>query len=466
MESQRVADTAADTVADSDELVAIVDDTTHHYLRWSANAVTANGTSRTQTLTAIAFTPIDGGVGSAAITHRGHLDEETVRHVARSAREAALRAAPVTTAPALPVNHGSNGTTDTAPQEAPAGVAPAYWNDLVSGLGHAMTQASRRQRLLYGYAEHQLRTTVLSASTGLRLSSTQPVGTIETAAYSAEGNASAWRGTAIPDSGELDVPAMHDELDDWLDTAKQRVNLPPGRYDVVLSPSCVADLMVRLYRAAGVADATAGGSPFGDGDGGTRIGDRLTPAPLTLLSDPAAEGLGCDPFVIARCPTPMASVFDNGLPLRRTRWISDGVLSALVGTRNAAESAGCPVTPWIGNLVLTGTSSGRSLDEIVADTRRGLLVTSLWYLRDVDPRQLLVTGLTRDGVYLIEDGEIVAATNDFRFNESILGILRRVTDVGMTVPTLPREPDDAMTRLAMPALAVRDFTMSSVSEAP
>lgn len=466
MESQRAAAIAAETAASGEDVIAIVDDTTHHYMRWSANEVTANGAASTRTLTVIAVNSVDDGIGNAAITHRGHLDENTVRKVADAARAAALRAAPVASAPSLPGGHGTAGTPDIAMEEAPADAPPAYWNDLAADLGAAMTRADRRQRLLYGYAERQRRTTTVNASTGLHLTSTQAVGTVEAAAYGADGKASAWHGTAIPDSGEADVPGIHDELDRWLHTANRRVSLPPGRYDVVLSPSCVADLMARLYRAMSVTEATTGASPFGDGEGGTRIGERLTPASLTLLSDPAARGLSCDPFVITRSPTPTASVFDNGLPLRRTRWISDGVLSALVGTRTAAESAGCPFTPWIGNLVLTGAAPDRSLDEIVAETRRGLLVTSLWYLRDVDPRRLLITGLTRDGVYLIEDGEIVAATNDFRFNESLLGVLRRVTDVGTTVPTLPREPDDAMTRFAMPPLAVRDFTMSSVSEAP
>jgi predicted Zn-dependent protease len=102
---------------------------------------------------------------------------------------------------------------------------------------------------------------------------------------------------------------------------------------------------------------------------------------------------------------------------------------------------------------------------MIARTRRGLLLTSLWYLRDVDARALLLTGLTRDGVYLIEDGEIRGAVNNFRFNVSPVDVLGRVLEVGRTVPALPREYGEHTVRVAMPALRVAGFTMSGVSDA-
>jgi predicted Zn-dependent protease len=102
---------------------------------------------------------------------------------------------------------------------------------------------------------------------------------------------------------------------------------------------------------------------------------------------------------------------------------------------------------------------------MVADTKRGLLLTCLWYIREVDPRTLLLTGLTRDGVYLVEGGEVVAAVNNFRFNESPVHLLRRAGEVGRTERALPREWGGCFTRIAVPALRVEDFNMSSVSQA-
>ena len=105
------------------------------------------------------------------------------------------------------------------------------------------------------------------------------------------------------------------------------------------------------------------------------------------------------------------------------------------------------------------------LADIVARTERGLLLTCLWYIRDVDPQTLLLTGLTRDGVYLVEDGEVVGAVNNFRFNESPVSLLGRVTDAGATGPTLAREMGDYFNRSAMPPLQVSGFNFSTVSRA-
>jgi predicted Zn-dependent protease len=102
---------------------------------------------------------------------------------------------------------------------------------------------------------------------------------------------------------------------------------------------------------------------------------------------------------------------------------------------------------------------------MIASTGRALLLTSLWYIRDVDPQTLLLTGLTRDGVYLVEDGEVVGAVNNFRFNESPVSMLGRMLEVGATVPTLPREWGDDFNRAAMPPVRVEGFNMSSVSQA-
>jgi len=130
--------------------------------------------------------------------------------------------------------------------------------------------------------------------------------------------------------------------------------------------------------------------------------------------------------------------------------------------------AGVPVTPGIDNLTFAVHPSGAgapSLEQMIASTGRGLLLTCLWYIREVDPQTLLLTGLTRDGVYLVENGEVTAAVNNFRFNESPVGMLGRLLEVGATEPTLPREWGDYFNRAAMPPVRVEGFNMSSVSPA-
>lgn len=157
------------------------------------------------------------------------------------------------------------------------------------------------------------------------------------------------------------------------------------------------------------------------------------------------------------------SVFDNGMDLERVDWIRDGVINALAYPRAAAAEFDVPVAVPCSNLLMTGGTA--ELADMVAATERGLLLTTLWYIREVDPTTLLLTGLTRDGVYLVEDGEVTAAVNNFRFNESPLDLLRRATQAGIAEVTLPREWGDWATRARMPSLRIPDFHMSSVSQA-
>ena len=243
------------------------------------------------------------------------------------------------------------------------------------------------------------------------------------------------------------------------------MDLPAGRYETLLAPGAVADLFIFLCLSTGAKDALDGRTVFSKPGGGTRVGERLASMPVTLRSDPGAAGLRCAPFVIAHASSRETSVFDNGLAIPPVTWLRDGVLAALTQTRWTAEASGLPVTPGTGNLILESAAAGGTLDDLIAGTRRGLVVSCLWYIREVDPQTLLLTGLTRDGVYLVEDGEVTGAVNNFRFNESPVALLQRLTEVGATAPALPREWSEYFTRAAMPPARFEDFNMSSVSQA-
>jgi predicted Zn-dependent protease len=159
------------------------------------------------------------------------------------------------------------------------------------------------------------------------------------------------------------------------------------------------------------------------------------------------------------------SVFDNGSPLADTAWIADGRLDRLQYHRAGSRRSGVPFAPPIDNLLLDLPGAAASLDDLVADCDRGLLLTCLWYIREVDPATLLLTGLTRDGVYLVEHGEVVGAVNNFRFNESPVDLLRDTVAAGASERALSREWGEWMERTRMPPLRVAEFNMSSVSPA-
>ena len=137
---------------------------------------------------------------------------------------------------------------------------------------------------------------------------------------------------------------------------------------------------------------------------------------------------------------------------------------ALITPRYWAKKQKSAVNPYIGNLIFDHPD-GPNVEQMIATTKRGLLVTCLWYMREVDPQNLLMTGLTRDGVFLIENGKVLGAVNNFRFNMSPVDVLKQATEIGASQPALAREWGDYFTYATMPPLRIKDFNMSTVSDA-
>jgi predicted Zn-dependent protease len=443
----------------ADGCVVIVTEESEANIRWANSSLTTDGVTSSRRVTVVATVDSAAGTSAGVVSRRGAVDD-TLPDLVAAAEQAARAAAPAEDAQPLVTGDGpGTGWSEPVPQTsmaAFAGLAPA--------LGEAFAVARWRGQLLYGYAQHRASSTFLASSSGLRLRTDESSGHIELTGKSADRRRSAWAGVA-GDLSEAAVAGLYAQIDQRLGWAQRQVDLPPGRYETVLPPAAVADLMNYVYWSAGAREAAEGRTVYSAPDGGTRIGERLTERPLSLRGDPSAPGLECSPFVLAAGSDGIVSVFDNGLPLRPTAWIDNGVLAALLQTRHSAALTGMPLTPHIDNLVLEGAGATATLADLIAGTERGLLLTTLWYIREVDLSTLLLTGLTRDGVYLVERGEVAGAVNNFRFNESPVHLLGRVLDVGRTEPTRAREWGGAFTHCAMPPLRVADFNMSSVSQA-
>ncbi len=459
--------------AKSDDCVVIAEETSTANLRWAGNTLTTNGVSRSRQLTVIAIDRRGDGAAPGVVSRAG-VRPDQIEDVVREAEHAAAEGAPAEDAAELTgAEHpGSFGTDNGEPgwDSRPGQTEIGVLRDFATALGQTLRVAGAADRKLYGFAEHKLTSTFLGTSAGLRSRHDQPTGRVELNAKSADMARSAWAGVATRDFADVDIAGLDAGLAERLGWAERAVSLPAGRYETLLPPTAVSDLLIYLYWSAGAKDAADGRTVFSQPGGGTRVGERLSSQPVTLSSDPRAAGLGCAPFAIAHASGPDSSVFDNGLPLSRTDWIRDGSLAALVSSRHSAGLAGLPVTPAIGNLIFAtaGAASGAgppTLEQMITSTGRGLLLTCLWYIREVDPQTLLLTGLTRDGVYLVENGEVVGAVNNFRFNESPVGMLGRLLEVGGAGPTLPREWGDHFNRAAMPPVRVEGFNMSSVSQA-
>ncbi|MEV6251193.1 metallopeptidase TldD-related protein [Streptomyces sp. NPDC051742] len=442
----------------ADGCVVIADEESSANLRWAGNALTTNGVTRGRTLTVIAT--VDGAQGTATgVVSRSAVTVDDLEPLVRAAEAAARTAGPAEDAQPLVRDVPSSPDFTDAPAE----TSSAVFADFAPALGEAFARARAGGRELYGFANHELTSTYLGTSTGLRLRHDQPNGTLELNAKSPDRSRSAWAGRSTRDFKDVDPAALDAELATRLGWAERRIELPAGRYETLLPPTAVADLLIYQLWSSTARDAVEGRTVFSKPGGGTRLGETLSPLPLTLRSDPNEPGLESAPFVIAHSSGDDSSVFDNGLPIGPTDWLRDGRLEHLITTRHTAALTGLPMAPGAGNLILDGGGE-RSLEEMVAATERGLLLTCLWYIREVDPATLLLTGLTRDGVYLVENGEVVGEVNNFRFNESPVDLLSRASEASRTEKTLPREWGDWFTRAAMPALRVPDFNMSSVSK--
>jgi predicted Zn-dependent protease len=261
-----------------------------------------------------------------------------------------------------------------------------------------------------------------------------------------DGTGSGWASGGARDWGAVDSAAIGRVAAEKAVASRNPQAIEPGLYTAVLEPQAVGDLIPLLGGALSARSADEGRSPFSKPGGGTRIGERVVDERVTLYSDPADPALRGQPFD------------GEGVPLRRIVWIEKGVLRNLAYTRFWAQKQGAQATggnALAGGLALTGGT--KSTEELIAGCERGILVTHFFYIRSLDPRTVLQTGLTRDGAFLIERGRITRALKNFRWNESPLLMLNRLEDIGRPEPT-------AAGRL-MPALRVSRFDFTSLSDA-
>ena len=445
----------------ADGCVVIVADHSEANLRWAANNLTTNGRMHSRSVTVVSTFDGADGTRAGVVTHNVTTEDELNALIAAS-EEAGRDATPADDASPLVDNYPNDDDWSADPVPTEAEVFEAFAPEL----GATFEQWRKSDRLLYGFAEHMSTSWFVGTSTGLRRRFDQPDGRIEVNGKSSDYARSVWSGAHSEDFTDIDIAAIGATLDERLDWAANHIDLPAGRYETILPPTAVADLMIYAYWSSSARDAEEGRNVFASREGTTRIGERLATLPLTMRSDPSAPEVGCPPFDIARQSIGgLTSVFDNGAPVPPVEWISDGVLNDLGRTRSWAAKSGGKPRPLVENLLLEQPGATATLDEMVANTERGLLLTCLWYIREVDPQTLLLTGLTRDGVYLVEEGKVVGAVNNFRFNESPIDLLRRATEAGRSEHTMSREWSDYFRRTVMPALRIPDFNMSTVSQA-
>jgi predicted Zn-dependent protease len=345
---------------------------------------------------------------------------------------------------------------------------PEVFATIAPDLGDMFRRSHADSIELFGYAEHTHDTVWVGSKGGLRLRFDQPDGRVEMTGKSHNRSRSTWEGRATRDFKNISIVDIDNGIRQRLEWQSRKIEIPAGRYDTIAPAGVVVDVYTYMIWLANAKDAFEGRSVYSNQSGSaakTRIGEKLAKLPVNLYSDSTYKGLESSPFISATSSSPMSSVFDNGQKSGHVDWIKDGALNALIQTRSTSAITGLPYTPFGENIIMDITGGSGSLEEMITQVKNGLLLTTMWYIRLVDPRSALLTGLTRDGVYQIKDGEVTGAVNNFRWNESPIDLLSRIRAAGTPEITQPREGAGDVARAAAAPMIFEGFNMSTVSQA-
>jgi predicted Zn-dependent protease len=334
------------------------------------------------------------------------------------------------------------------------------WSDTTAGLDpgvraaatRMITEPARKESLIStGFLESVAGSNAVANSKGLFAYGRQTALALTTTVRTQDGTGSGWAGATSHDWKQIDPASLAARA---IEKAKRSVNavaVEPGRYTVVFEPTAVGNLVQFISFAMQARSADEGRSFFSKQGGGNKIGVKVVDERVTLASDPLDAEAYAQTFT------------GDGQPVPKTVWIENGVVKNLSYDRYWAQKQGKEATPFAGTLRMSGGTA--SLDELIAGTERGILVTRFWYLRPVDPRTILYTGLTRDGTFLIEKGKITRPVKNMRFNDSPIFMLNNLEAMGRPVRVSASESGGPGLAIVVPPIRVRDFSFTSLSDA-
>jgi len=259
---------------------------------------------------------------------------------------------------------------------------------------------------------------------------------------------SGWASAEEEDVGRIAIPELAERAVKKALDSRGAKPLAPGKYTVILEPAAAADMVSFLLYNFTAREADEGRSFLSLGEGKNRLGEDLVSPKVTITSDPASPEF------------PAFPVGEDGLPVKKTVWIEKGAVRNLIYTRFWAEKMGREPVSFPPNILMEGED--HTLEDLIKSTRQGVLVTRFWYIRDLNPMILLLTGLTRDGVFWIENGRLSHPVNNFRFNESPVNALRNIEMMSRAQRAVGGETGQSA---VVPALKIKEFNFSSVSDA-
>ncbi|WP_088347199.1 MULTISPECIES: metallopeptidase TldD-related protein [Rhodomicrobium] len=421
----------------ADGCIVLVDGREKVNLRFARNSATSNGARSTVDVTIISqFGQQSGGASVSS------LDEAALEEAQRRSEEIARRtpADPEHMPPLGPQSYAEGIAFDAATAGARAGRLADAAHVAIAGAQEAGVDAA-------GFVEAGASFSAMATSAGLFAYDRGTVADLTVSARRKDGSWSGWAGGSQHRIDELAPDRIARRAIGKAAHAGEPFDLDPGQYTVILEPAAVGELLGFLLWSFDAREADEGRSWLSGKGGATRLGEHLLDRRVTLTSSPA------DPLA------PVGTFGREGLPNRPTAWVEDGAIRTMFCARFWAAKTGREPRPAPGGMVMAGGPTG--VDEMIRATKRGVLVTRIWYANMLDPRSLLITGLTRDGNFLIENGRIAGPARNFRFNESLIAMLGNIDAIGPTERI--NGGDMGVGALAAPPLLVKSFNFASRS---
>ena len=401
-------------------------------IRYARNTVSTSGYSSTQSL--VVQSSFGKKVGTATIDE---FDDASLEKVVRRAEELAQLSPenPEFMAPLGPQTYDESTTY----KEATANITPEYRAEVAS---KSIVPASEKDVTAAGFLDDSAGFSAMINSNGLFAYNQSTNVDFTVTMRTNDGTGSGWVTRDYNDISKFDASEASKIAIDKAVMSKGAQAIEPGKYTVILEPAAASDLLQNMFSSFNARSADEGRSFMSAQGGGNKLGQKIVDERVTIWSDPLHPDV------------PTSTWNGEGMPLKKTMWVENGVVKNLAYDRYWAGQQGVDPVPFPSNAIMAG--GDESLEDMIKGTKKGILVTRFWYIRSVDPQTLLYTGLTRDGTFYIENGQIKFPVKNFRFNESPIIMLNNLESLGKQVRV-----DGNL----IPYMKIRDFTFTSLSDA-
>jgi len=429
-------------LSQADQMLLVVNGSERANVRFARNSVTTAGASSgTSMVITSSFGKKSGTVTTA------QFDDDSLQRAVRNAEEIA-RLSPENPE-GMPVLGPQTISPGAAYFEDAAGATPDW---RAGSVETALTMSKKQDVVSAGFVETQSAMQAVASSKGLFAYDRYTAADYNLTARTPDGTGSGWASKSFNELRLLDPSALATAAIDKAARAKTPMAIEPGKYTVVLEPAAMADLLAYLMFSGDARQADEGRSYFSKKGGGNRIGDQILDEKVQIYSDPVH-------------PLAPTVHFDNeGLPISKNIWVEKGVLKDLFYSRFWADKMGKKPTAGPANLIMDGGTA--KTEDLIAGVERGLLVTRFWYIRMLDPQTILVTGLTRDGLFMIEKGKVTRPVKNMRWNESPIVAFNNIDLMTPAERVVSGEGiGGAGLSVVCPAARIREFTFSSSSDA-